>query len=175
MRGKWVFPLLVVVALVAGISGCGGSSQPSDVPSVTNVEERLFRVALPGRWVEESTPDPYMWFYRCYDESGEVMITASTLTFASDDERTQIFQLTIDSFRKGRTEMGQVTMGEVAYSESGVNLVATFSGSEDLIGRLFASKVVCTSHSCVVIDYDSYDAEAFDQRADSILDSVETL
>jgi hypothetical protein len=103
------------------------------------------------------------------------MVTASSLDFVSDDERQQIFQLTIDSTRNARTEMGQVAMDEVVYSEVGGNLVAEFGGSEDVTKRLFACKIVCTSDSIAVIDYDSYDIEVFRQWAAAILDSVEVL
>jgi hypothetical protein len=182
MRIKWAFLLLLMFAVLgACLAGCGGSSPTSSVPSVTYVDEQLFRVALPGNWLEEPRPDTFRWIYRSYDESGQFIVTASAFTFASDEERTQTLQLMVDSARNARAEMGQryenghVTMSEVDYSESGASLVATFSGSEDLTGRLFASKVVCTSHSCVVIDYDSYDAEVFDERANSILDSVDIL
>ena len=102
------------------------------------------------------------------------MVTASALSFGSEDERSQVFRQTVELARNARTRMDSVTMDQVEYSESGEDLVARYGGTEKVYGRSFACKIICTSDSIVVIDYDSQDFEAF-QRAKTILDAVEVL
>jgi hypothetical protein len=169
------YPLLLVALVVAGVAASSmfGKSKARD----TAIEERGFRLTLPGQWSRKPSSDPTRWVY--HNDSGEEL-TVSLFDFKSGmsaDERSKTFKRLAELRKHAESAapgVAAVTTTDTTFGESGGILAARYGGTEPAVHRRFVCLMLGSASAFTVFYYEAVgltQSEA-DARAKTIMNTV---
>ncbi len=150
-------------------------------PRYTAVDERIFRLTLPGDWSCQLSSDGTRWTYR--SDIGFDQLTVSPLSSArhlSADEQLETLKRVTELRRRAETEasgVSGVTLTETIFTESGGVQAARFAGIESGTQRRFSCLLLCNPLGVTVFYYEAIglSQQESDVRARVIFNSVGVL
>lgn len=145
----------------------------------TLIQERPFRLTLPGKWDQEPSSDLTRWIY--YSEDRREQLTVSfplgSTHALSKDEQSQTLVRVVEMHRSVWTKLPgltPVTMTETTFGESAGVLAARYGGIEPARHHRFSCLVLCSPWAVTVFLYEATglsEAES-DARARTIMNSI---
>jgi len=169
------FLVVVILALAAvGVVSMFWKSKTKD----TAIDERVFRLTLPGQWTRQPSSDATRWTYR--SDTGRDQVTVSLLSFThrmSADEQLATLKRVTELRRRAETDtpgVSGVTMTDTTFAESGGVHAARYGGIESGSHRRFSCLLLCSPSAVTIFYYEAIgltDQES-DARARAIFNSV---
>lgn len=175
MRKTRTFLMVVILAVAAvAIASMFWKSKLKD----TAIDERIFRITLPGHWNCQPSSDPTRWTYR--SDIGDDQLTVSRLSSIkrlSTDEQIATLKRVTELRRRAETEtpgISGVTMTDTTLAESGGVQAARFGGFQSGTQRRFSCLLLCSSSGVTVFYYEAIGLteQESDARARAIFNSV---
>jgi hypothetical protein len=140
------FLVVAILALATfGVASMFWKSKPKD----TAIDERIFRLTLPGHWSRQPPSDATRWTYR--SDTGRDQLTISLLSSTnrmSAHEQLATLQRVTELRRRAETDtpgVSGVAMTAATFAESGGVQTARFGGIESGTQRRFSCLLLCSS------------------------------
>jgi len=147
-------------------------------PQYTAINERIFRLTLPGHWSCQTSSDGMRWTYR--SEIGCDQLTVSLLSTTkglSTDEQFVTLKRVTELRRRAENEtpgVSGITMTDTTFAELGGVQAARFDGVESGAQRRFSCLFLCSPSAVIVFHYEAIglSQQESDVRARLIFNSV---
>jgi hypothetical protein len=175
MSKSRIFLVVAAIALsVVGVTSMFWKSKQTD----TAIDERAFRLTLPGQWSRQPSSDATRWSYR--SDTGRDQLTVSLLSSTkrmSTDEQFATLKRLTELRRRAETDtpgVSGITMTDTTFAESAGVHAARFGGVESGSQRRFSCLLLCSPSAVTVFYYEAIGLteQESDARARAILNSV---